>query len=152
MKMESCLVEVNIIRKIENTIEFLLMKRAEDEKYPGVWQMVTGHIEKDEKATEAAVRETIEETGLQIKNLWSIPHINSFYNPETDSICLIPVFVTKAEQNFVPELSDEHSEFLWVKREDAVNLVAWPGQRKSIEIISEYFTEERSEINFLRII
>jgi dATP pyrophosphohydrolase len=152
MKIESCLVEINIIRKSDSAIEFLLMKRSEDEKYPGVWQMVTGHIEENEKAKDAAVRETFEETGLRLENLWSIPHLNSFYNPETDSICFIPVFVSKVEHTFVPKLSEEHSEYLWATKEEAVKLVAWPGQRKSIEIIAEYFTEERSEINFLRII
>ena len=90
MEIESCLVEVNIIKIIENEIKFLLMKRSKEEKYPGVWQMVTGHIEKGETAKNAAIRETLEETGLHATNLWSIPHLNSFYNPETDTIEMPP--------------------------------------------------------------
>ncbi len=152
MEIESCLVEVNIIKIIENEIKFLLMKRSKEEKYPGVWQMVTGHIEKGETAKNAAIRETLEETGLHATNLWSIPHLNSFYNPETDTICFIPVFVTKVTHNFSPKLSNEHSEYLWAEHDYAKKLVAWPGQRTSINIIAEYFLENKSEINLLRIL
>ncbi len=151
MNKEMCLVEVHLIKRTENGIKYLLMKRSDDEKFPGVWQMITGHIEPDETAVEAAVRETFEETGAKAVNLWSIPHVNSYYNPEHDKICTIPVFVTEVDKSFSPQISAEHSEFRWVNIHEAVNLVAWPGQKKSIEIIEEYFGNRLSQLILLKI-
>ena len=64
MELISNLVEVHIFREMENGIEFLLLKRSEDEIFPGVWQMVSGKIKDGEKSYETAVRELKEETGL----------------------------------------------------------------------------------------
>ena len=151
MKKEMCLVEVHLFKRTVNGIKYLLMKRSDDEKYPGVWQMITGHIEPGETAVEAALRETFEETGAKAENLWSIPHVNSYYNPELDMICTIPVFVTEVKESFSPQISAEHSEFKWVNKDEAINLVAWPGQKKSIEIIEEYFGNKLSQLVFLKI-
>ncbi len=152
MTAKMCLVEVHIIKRSEKIIKYLMMKRAEDEKYPGVWQMVTGHIEPNETSYEAAIRETYEETGANPNNLWSIPHVNSYYNPQTDSVCMIPVFLTEVEESFEPELSKEHEKYIWADNKEAVKLAAWPGQKKSIEIIEEYFTNKSSKLRFLRIL
>ena len=46
------LVEAHIFRETENGIEFLLLKRAADQIYPCVWQMVSGKIKEGEKAFE----------------------------------------------------------------------------------------------------
>ncbi len=152
MNCKICLVEVHLIRRSSEGIEFLLMKRAPYEKYPGIWQMVTGHVEQNEMAKDAALREAKEETGAEITNLWSIPHVNSYFDPFKDIVCNIPVFVIEVEKSFMPKLSVEHDEYKWVQKEEAQALVAWPGQRKSIEIIEEYFSEERSEMFFLKIL
>ncbi len=151
MNNDMCLVEVHVIKKTENGIKYLLVKRSDDEKYPKIWQMITGHIEPGETAVEAAIRETLEEAGANSDNLWSIPHVNSYYNPEQDKICTIPVFVTEVDESFSPKISAEHSEFRWVNKDEAVNLVAWPGQKKSIEIIDEYFSDKLSQLIFLKV-
>ncbi len=50
MNIISNLVEVHIFREADSGIEFLLLKRAEDQIYPTVWQMVSGKIKENEKA------------------------------------------------------------------------------------------------------
>ena len=76
MNIKSTLIEAHIFRKIENGIEFLLMKRAPDEIYAGVWQMVTGSSEDSEKAYETAIREINEETNLIPISFWILPAVN----------------------------------------------------------------------------
>ncbi|MBI5729661.1 MAG: NUDIX pyrophosphatase [Ignavibacteriales bacterium] len=150
MNVISALVEAHIFRKIGNDLEFLLLKRASNEKYADVWQMVTGSIE-SESAYQTALREIKEETGLTPIKFWVVPNINSFYSTENDIIIMIPVFAAMVDENAVVTISEEHTEFKWVKKEEAIKLLAWPGQRKSVGIIYEYFTNRQSIIKFVEI-
>jgi len=150
MKVTSTLIEAHVIRKKNDAIEFLLLKRAPGEKYPGLWQMVTGSIDKGEKAFQTASREIKEETGLTPKKFWVVPHINSFYSPEQDFICMVPVFVALVGNEKVI-ISDEHSEFKWAGKEAVKKLLAWPGQKKSVDIICDYFINKKSFLKFVEI-
>jgi dATP pyrophosphohydrolase len=151
MKIISNLIEAHIFRETEKGIEFLLLKRAEDQIYPGVWQMVSGKIKDNEKAYETAVRELKEETGLIPLRIWSAPRVNSFYSSDSDTINLVPVFAIKVEQSLDVKLSNEHSDFKWVSSEKAQKLLAWDGQRQAVRLIEEYFLKERSFLNFVEI-
>ena len=64
-KIITNLIEAHIFRKTKNGIELLLLKRSETEIYPGLWQMVSGKIQVNEKAYQTALREIKEETGLE---------------------------------------------------------------------------------------
>jgi dATP pyrophosphohydrolase len=152
MEIKSTLVEAHIFRQQGNDIEFLLIKRAENDKiYPGLWQMVTGSIDENEKAYSTALREIKEETGLTPRNLWVIPNVNNFYNPSNDTVNLIPVFAALVDSESNIKLSEEHSDFKWVYKEEAVKILPWKGQRNSVETIHEYFTKEMQNLNLVEI-
>ncbi len=151
MNIISNLVEVHIFRETENAIEFLLLKRAEDQIYPAVWQMVSGKIKESEKAFETSLRELKEETNLTPLKMWVAPKINSFYSSQTDSICLIPVFAVQVKKDSNVIISDEHSEYKWVSSDEAKRLLAWDGQRKAVDLIEEYFLTEKSFLKFIEI-
>ena len=51
MKIISDMIEAHIFRETQNGLEFLLLKRAENEIYPGLWQMVNGKVEGEEQLT-----------------------------------------------------------------------------------------------------
>ena len=55
MKITSNLIEVHIFRRNKNELEFLAMKRIEGGPYPNIWQMVTGEIQRNEKAYKTAL-------------------------------------------------------------------------------------------------
>ena len=150
MNVVSTLVEAHIFRENENGIEFLLLKRSEHQHYAGLWQMVTGKIKSDEKSFQTALREIKEETGLNPTQLWVAPTVNSFYEPKDESICLIPVFAARVESDEV-KISTEHSEYQWVNRVTAQKLLAWEGQRKAVQIIEDYFFNEKSFFHFVEI-
>jgi len=151
MKIDSYLVETHLFRKINGEIEFLLLKRADNETYSKVWQMVTGATEDNEKAFEAALREIDEETGLKPFKFWIVPNVNSFYSYQKDCISLVPVFVAQVNNDEDVVLSEEHSEYKWVQKEEAIELLAWPGQKRSVDIIFNYFYKENSCINLIEI-
>jgi dihydroneopterin triphosphate diphosphatase len=151
MKIESTIIEAHIFRIVDDSLEFLLLKRAEHEIYPGVWQMVTGSINSDEKAYETALREIKEETGLIPLKFWIVPNINSFYWAEKDIICEIPVFAATVQSDSNVIISDEHSEYIWANKDKALTLLAWPGQHKSVEIINDFFIRKKEFLKFIEI-
>ncbi len=151
MNIISNLVEVHIFRETENVIEFLLLKRAEDQIYPAVWQMVSGKIRESEKAFETSLRELKEETNLTPLKMWIAPKVNSFYSSQSDSICLIPVFAVQVKKDSKVIISNEHSEYKWVSSNEAKRLLAWDGQRKAVDLIEEYFLNEKSFLKFIEI-
>lgn len=150
MKIISNMIEAHIFRETEKGIEFLLLKRSEGQPYPGLWQMVTGKIKDGEKAYQTALREIKEETGFIPTQLWVAPTINSFYEPRDEFICLLPVFAAKVESADVL-LSKEHTHYQWINKTEAQKLLAWDGQRKAVEIIEDYFLNEKSFFHFVEI-
>jgi dihydroneopterin triphosphate diphosphatase len=150
MKIKSDLVELHVFRINNNNLEFLLLKRSEKKMYPGLWQMVSGHIKKGETAVKTALRELKEETSLTPFRLWVAPNINSFYSPDEDNITLIPVFAVQVRDSNVI-ISDEHTEFKWVNSDEAKKFLAWEGQRRSVDIIKEYLTNQISFLQFTEI-
>ena len=150
MKIISTMIEAHMFRETKNGIEFLLLKRADYQVYPGLWQMVTGKIKESEKAYQTAIREIKEETGLTPLQLWVAPTVNSFYEPKDEYICLLPVFAVRVEADKI-QLSDEHTEYKWVKKNEAQKLLAWDGQRKAVQIIEDYFLNEKSFFHFVEI-
>ncbi|MDH3269319.1 MAG: NUDIX pyrophosphatase [Ignavibacteria bacterium] len=150
MKIISNLIEAHIFRESDKGIEFLLLKRSEGQPYPTLWQMVTGKIKGDEKAYQTALREIKEETGFNPAQLWVAPTINSFYEPEDEYICLLPVFAARVDSADI-KLSSEHTEYQWVDKTSAQKLLAWEGQRKAVQIIEDYFLNEKSFFHFVEI-
>ena len=160
MNIISNMIEAHIFRETENGVQFLLLKRSEGQPYPGLWQMVTGKIKPGEKAYQTALREIKEETGLTPVQLWVAPTVNSFYEPtrqnntvgqEDEYICLLPVFAARVETDEII-LSREHTEYKWVDKITAQKLLAWEGQRKAVQIIEDYFLNEKCYFHFVEII
>jgi dihydroneopterin triphosphate diphosphatase len=151
LEIKSSLIEAHIIRFVNDKIEYLLLKRSAHQKYPNIWQMVTGKINEGEKAYETVVREVGEETSLEIDKLFIVPNVNSFYNPDDNSTNLIPVFVTVVNEDEVVTISEEHQRYQWVNKKKAKRMLAWPGQSKSVDFIYEFFSSKKENLNFIEI-
>lgn len=151
MQVVSTLIEAHIFRVTGNALEFLLLKRSESEKYPGIWQMVTGTLDENEKAYNAALREIQEETGLTPERFWIVPQVNSFYSHEKDEVCFVPVFAVLVNEKSEVAISSEHSEFVWLEKEETKKLLAWKGQRNAVDTIYEYFSSKDNYLKFVEI-
>lgn len=151
MKILSKIIEAHIFRRNKNELEFLAMKRVSGGSYPNLWQMVTGAIDDNEKAYKTAIREIKEETGIVPLRMWTLPNINSFYSSPDDCIFIIPVFATEVKMDDLITLSSEHSEYKWVDKDEMFNILPWPGQKKSVEILSEYLASEKELMKLVEI-
>ena len=112
--------------------EFLLLRRASSKIYAGSWRMVGGKLESEETAWQACLREVGEETQLPVQRLLAVPYVNRFYEWQHDRINDIPVFVAVTRSGANPVLDAEHSDFIWLALEAAVEHLPWPGQREGL--------------------
>jgi dihydroneopterin triphosphate diphosphatase len=142
-KIISGIVEVFIYRKAGNEFEFLLLKRNDDEVYPGIWSVAGGRVNENEKAFEAAKREMTEETGLTAKNFYVVEKVNTFYEMRNDVINLVPLFLAEANEGEV-KLSGEHIDFKWMNYEDAYIKLHWIGWKNNLKMINEILHDENS--------
>jgi dihydroneopterin triphosphate diphosphatase len=133
------IIETAIFSFEDSQVLYLLLKRAPDDKlYPGTWQIVTGMIEEGETAAAAALREVAEETRILPRRFWNVPHTNTFLNIAQDTLEISAVFLVQTAPGSLPVLSNEHSDFRWCTREQARELLVWPGQIQAIDIIHHY--------------
>lgn len=151
MKIISNLVEAHLFKEAGGGIEYLLIKRSPEQIYPGIWQMVSGKIDESEKAYAAALREIKEETGIIPVKMWVVPRLNSFYTADTDTICIVPVFACLVNQQSEIILSNEHCEYKWISPAGAKKLLAWDGQRKAVDLIEDYFLNEKNFLHFVEV-
>ena len=126
-------VSVFVIRPFDGSHEVLLGRRAEGRYMGGTWQLITGGIEPGETASQAAIREVREETGLSITALYRVPYLTQFYRPDIDSICIAPMFAALVSADHEPTINPEHTHLEWVAIEQAHDRLMWPGDRTALE-------------------
>ena len=137
----SKIAEVFIYRKKDDKIEYLLLKRSDDEVYPGIWSVAGGKIRENEKAYQGAYREMKEETGLSAKNFYALDAVNVFYEADDDMFHLTPVFLAETEDTDVV-LSDEHTEFKWAEYEESYEDIHWTVWKNNLKLIDETLHNE----------
>jgi len=126
------------------SIEILLLRRAPDRILPGLWQCVSGSVERKERIALAALRELHEETAFgpdRIEAFYDLDLVNQFHEPSFDAIVSAAVFAVRIRDGMEPTLSREHDEARWVALDDAHHDVIWPGYRTAIERIRDDLSE-----------
>jgi len=148
----SNIVEVCVFRFASNAPEYLLLRRSRDQSvYPETWQYISGKIREGERASEAALREFSEESGLVAERLWVVPHCSTFYDVRRDEMNLCPMFAIQVPNQCDPVLSPEHSSFEWLPYETALERLVWPGQREGLLIVHEYLLGEKPAARLARL-
>jgi dATP pyrophosphohydrolase len=142
----SNIVDCYVFRRVSPSVEFLLLKRNPASCLGQTWQAVHGKIEPGETAWQAAVRELREETGLAPLRLWQVDFVNTFYVARLDRVLMCPCFAAEADRTADVVLSAEHTEYAWVRADDVLRRLMWPGQRSAVrEILDEIVTPGLAE-------
>ena len=94
----------------------ILVENRKDPDWPGVC-FPGGHVEHGESFTEAAIRETFEETGLAVSNL-KLCGVKQF---QTQKDARYVVFFYKTNQFSGTLQSSDEGEVFWIPRKDLAN-------------------------------
>jgi 8-oxo-dGTP diphosphatase len=119
--------------------KYLLLRKAKDDFLPeniGRWECPGGKIHEGKMPAQEVLREVEEETGLKCKIIKELPFVSMKTN-EIDSNCFI--FLLEAPSRKI-KLSNEHSEFKWVRASDVKNFELV----RFASLLLEYFNNEES--------
>ena len=150
-RTEVRVIDAYVFIKTKSGLKYLLLKRAEEKIYGGLWQCVTGKIEADEPAWKTAVRELKEETGLTPINMFVADHVSQFYEANKNRMNLIPVFGIEVESDEV-KLSDEHSKFVWADFDFAFKKLVWRGQKDGLFSVNNMLSLDDDRILWSKIL
>ena len=143
-------VDCYVYRHTYDGIRFLLMKRNLNKMYEHLWQGVAGKIESGETASETAIRELKEETGLNPINMFVADHVSRFYETHGDRINLVPVFGIEVDSDEV-NLSEEHIDCKWVSINEALDKLIWSGQKKGIQTVYDMVTSNDDQMKWSKV-
>jgi dATP pyrophosphohydrolase len=131
-------------------LEFLQVRRSKIAgEYEGTWQTIYGGIHDGETATQAALRELKEETGLVPTEMWQVEYLESFYFRPKDYVVLMPVFAVEVPRDAEVKLNDEHDDFRWVQEAVLDSFFMWRTQREALRILIEAFRDPGQSRKFL---
>lgn len=122
---------------------FLILLRSSKKIYGGQWRMIGGKVELEESYHVAALRELREETQLQPTEFWTIPSVNTFYEPKSNQIHHIPAFAARIDDATQLTLDDEHIDFKWIEARAAADYLAWPEQIRLMQLCNELLVSDR---------
>jgi 8-oxo-dGTP pyrophosphatase MutT (NUDIX family) len=128
------------VSRSEPHVELLQLLRSK-KPLERTWQPVMGHIDGDETAVECAMRELLEEVGLEPGNpafvsLWALEQVHPFFVPELNAIVMSPRFALEVSGSWRAALNGEHSGERWVPAHQAARYFMWPGQRAAVREIT----------------
>ena len=141
-------ISAYILKKGIDGWQYLLMRRS-GEDLRGLWQMVTGYIEKDETSWQAALREIKEETGFVPDRFFATDVVEMFYALARDSTVCVPTFVafidTPQDILLCPK---EHDAYEWLSFSEAEQRLTFSSQKTMIQHVQKRFINETPDERF----
>jgi dATP pyrophosphohydrolase len=140
-----------VVRPAGESHEFLQLRRRPGKYMGDTWQLVTGGIDEDETAWQAALRELHEEASLLPVEFYQVDVVNSFYLASTDTISQSPMFCAIVPAGADVHINHEHTAFRWVARDRIMSAVMWPGERAALAEIFREILDNGPAKPYLRI-
>lgn len=127
-----------VYRKNKKDFEVLMLKRAQNRG--GFWNVVNGTLELGESIIQCRERELREETGITKTLGWS-DEINRFSFIYKNYTIVVIVFSVAVSPTQTVTINEEHTEFRWMKFDEAISLMKFAEDRQGLEICSRRLTE-----------
>lgn len=121
---------------IENTKtgKIILLKRSEKKDFsPDIWEYPTGRMYQFETPEEGLRREILEETGLKVEIVKLIGTYHIFRGEQIAENELVGIMYWCQTNNEQVKISEEHSDYLWVTAQEALQMVTKPSMQADIK-------------------
>lgn len=126
VKVTECASSVVLIGK-----RFIMLHRPEgSHSYPGCWSLVAGKREPGETIEQTAVREIMEETGIKVGK--PIATMEDLTVREGDRIWQVHPFAFRVDEDTVPKINDENTEYRLCTLEDLKDMPLVPNTVKAV--------------------
>ncbi len=124
----------------DGTIKYLTLHYIE-----GHWEFVKGHVEKNEKEEQTALRELKEETGISDCEMQDgfREEINYFFKSGEKNISKNVVFFLALVRSPEIMLSDEHIGFAWLNFEHAMKKLKFKNSQDVLTKAKEFIEKNR---------
>lgn len=117
----------------------------------GLWSLVMGRLERGESAAEAIRREIKEETGIAVAALYTTGCVDAYFNSGANAIEMMPIFAAPFATPPEVTLDHEHLAYRWLSFAEAIEALAYPGQRDALPHIKRDFADrEPPEFRLVR--
>jgi 8-oxo-dGTP pyrophosphatase MutT (NUDIX family) len=135
--MDTTIVAKLVAVNSDDTI-LLLRRSASDKRRPLEWDIPGGHTDGDEFANEAAAREALEESGIQVdaRTLRLVYTDQAFVADKNLNVVWLFFIGTTESKEVV--LSNEHDEYRWVSLDEAIGLIEYDRQKQMLEYVREH--------------
>ena len=121
-----------VYRKFHGNIELLLIKNQNG----GHWSFPKGHVEGTETEVETAVREIMEETGIQVALDTSFRHVIT-YAPKKETTKDVIYFLARAlTYDYTPQ-EEEIAQIKWVEINHATSILSYDNDRQLVTLAKE---------------
>lgn len=112
------------------------------------WEFPKGQVESDESETEAAVREVMEETGLEVELLDGFRHeVSYFYRREGRLINKQVVYFIGQSKSRSFKLSWEHNDAKWLDFAAALRSLKYENSREVLTRANEYLGRKSKDVH-----
>ncbi len=112
--------------------ELLQLRRNASDYMGGTWQPISGTIETGETASQAALRELAEESGLTPIEFFYFG-VGAFYIVGIDTLYHRTAFAAIVGRDATVRLNDEHDAWRWVGFSTARQTFMWPDEWRLID-------------------
>lgn len=117
-------VAVKLVIKKDDKV--LMLKRANTESMPNLYELPGGGIDKDEDIFSAGRRELYEETGLSVQDFLSEPESIDVVTVSSNQKCRVYILNILPKEGEIILAPKEHSEYKWVSANEIDELFMFP--------------------------
>jgi len=126
-----------VFRNDNGNLKILLLKHING----GHWGLPKGHVEPEETEQQTAIREILEETGLEVYKLYDQFRYEMDYSPFEGVMKKVIYFVAEVKESKFKLEVEEVEQCIWLGFDEALEIVTYENTKKLLKKAYEFINE-----------